>query len=292
MELTMAAQEDSTPWALPTIDVLGMQQTSISNSSAAQSLLTTAPTQTLVGRGYFSHLGAVRRKPSRPDAPPTLSKSCSDKLAHTQCTSLLLSLTSILISPRNIYLTCLILPESQNLPSACSRAFSSSGRMAGVARGKWDGGYAFHEIEVKGTSFDFEYSRRQILGEGEKLVSSNISASWINAIDNEHSVGKKENIETLIGGILQGRKQGDIRGASRVCRKNMWKLAINIEALMDVPAAQSSLAVQRYGDVKESILLEERQRIKRTVREKSLMGWVSNNGDEEFDADDARMKIS
>src|SRR6187402_1945264 len=119
MELTMAAQEDATPWDLPP-------------STNTSSHTPSSPTNTTVlhGRGYFSALGSVRRKPSRPDAPPTLSKSCSDKISLKQSTSLLSSISSLLISPDNIYIHSLILPSSQYSAVACTRAFSDSGRLA------------------------------------------------------------------------------------------------------------------------------------------------------------------
>jgi tRNA-specific adenosine deaminase 1 len=49
MELTMLAQEDATPWETP--------------SSAAEQLEVGTSGPTLMGRGYFSDLGVVRRKP-------------------------------------------------------------------------------------------------------------------------------------------------------------------------------------------------------------------------------------
>src|SRR5690242_6809944 len=77
MELTMSAQDDATPWtsAPPTIS-----SDALPDSEGA-----------LRGRSNFSLLGAVRCKPSRLDAPPTLSKSCTDKLALKQSTSVLSS---------------------------------------------------------------------------------------------------------------------------------------------------------------------------------------------------------
>ena len=64
MELTMEAQEDATPW---TSAPLTVTSEALPGSAGA-----------LRGRSNFSLLGAVRCKPSRPDAPPTLSKSFTD----------------------------------------------------------------------------------------------------------------------------------------------------------------------------------------------------------------------
>src|SRR5579871_3827988 len=89
MELVMQAQEDATPWELPQLPQ-GHSE-GVLNSSAAE----------MKGRGHFSELGIVRRKPgkfnpsclcttltnflARSDAPLSLSKSCSDKLTLKFC---------------------------------------------------------------------------------------------------------------------------------------------------------------------------------------------------------------
>ncbi|KAI1488386.1 hypothetical protein F5X96DRAFT_85592 [Biscogniauxia mediterranea] len=118
MELTMSSQEDATPWSVP-------------SPPPSPSLPPTAPPTTphLPGRAYFSQLGIVRRKPSRGDAPATLSKSCSDKLALAQCASLLSSAAAVLVSPAHAYLATLVLPASQHAAAGCRRAFSARGRM-------------------------------------------------------------------------------------------------------------------------------------------------------------------
>lgn len=265
MELTMAAQEDSTPWELPLPTASPPPASSTSQSD---------DTPILHGRGYFSALGAVRRKPSRPDAPPTLSKSCSDKLSLKQCTSLLFSITSLLISPQNAYLTSLVLPSSQHSSVACTRAFSSSGRLEPLKGKTWDGGYAFREFKVLTTEKEFAYSRRQESKAGEKLVPSNIASTSTPTFG-----------DTLIGGTLQGRKQFSMKGASRVCKRRTWKLALEIAGVVGVPSIERDLRAQSYGEVKGSALLEGRRKVKNEVREEALTGWIRNEGGEEWDVE-------
>jgi tRNA-specific adenosine deaminase 1 len=264
MELTMAAQEDSTPWDLPP-----PQNTTSPNLSPDSSLLH--------GRGYFSALGAIRRKPSRPDAPPTLSKSCSDKLSLKQSISLLSSLTSLLISPQNAYLATLTLPSSQHSDTACTRAFSSSGRLQPLKGRKWEGGYEFREFKVLVTEKEFAYGRRQKLRAEEKLVPSNIASASTPSFS-----------ETLIGGTLQGRKQFSVKGASSVCKRTMWKLALDIATVVSVPLVLQYLKGSSYREVKEGLLLEERRRIKKEVREEALKGWVRNEGGERWGLEDTQ----
>ncbi|KAI1460086.1 adenosine deaminase/editase [Annulohypoxylon moriforme] len=297
MELIMASQEDATPWALPpelTPDIT----------------TTTSPTPTLPGRAYFSHLGIVRRKPARPDAPPTLSKSCSDKLALHQLTSLLSSLTSLLVSPSNAYLNSLILPLSRYSAVACHRAFSSSpgGRMSSLAYlnpstsiFKTKGGYAFHPFALLTTTLKFAFSQKQAketAGEAG-IAPSNISLAWT-------SSGLEE---ATLGGVLQGRKQStaDARGASFASRRRMWGRAVEVvDLLLSNPISsivsskdgdkeegevgegevdadiRKVLGAKTYGEVKESALLEARRRVKKEARAEALKGWVRNLGDESF----------
>ncbi|CCU75252.1 Putative tRNA-specific adenosine deaminase [Blumeria hordei DH14] len=245
MELTIAAQEDSTPWNLPSTS---------KQVRSHQSLLD--------GRSYFSQLGTIRRKPSRPDAPPTLSKSCSDKLALKQCTSLLSSVASIIISPENLYIKSLVIPKSQMCESACNRAFSVSGRLAPLKNKildkPWIGGYQFSPFLVLPTSLEFTFSRRRELLSSGSLVPSNLASfSTINGSG------------TLIGGTLQGRKQFSLKGYVRNT------------------STESLLNAATYFELKQCDSLINRRAIKSMVRgvlggNLSERGWVPNLGGEEW----------
>ena len=259
MELTMDAQEDATPWtsAPPTITSEALPD----NAGA------------LRGRSNFSLLGAVRCKPSRPDAPPTLSKSCTDKLTMKQATSLLSSVTSTLVSPHNAYIHSLVLPVSQYVPAACERAFSRTGRLQGLTQQTietWRGGYNWRPFAVRPTNMEFTWSRRGVKPT-EKAVASNLSAvstpSWQ---------------ETLIGGVLQGRKQMDPRGASKICRRSAWSLAVQIAATLGAPTMFGALSTTTYRDLKQNALLTTRSQVKEDVHEHGLGGWVKNAGDTSF----------
>ena len=144
----------------------------------------------------------------------------------------------------------------------------------------WDGGYRFQEFEIKTTSREFTYGRRQVIGGGEKLMPSNISASWIG-----NATPAQGQLEILIGGVLQGRKQYDIRGASRVCKRQMWKLAIELAGLAAVPAVERCLRMATYAEMKSSPCLEDRRKVKEDVSLMALKGWVKNVGGEEFGVD-------
>lgn len=106
----------------------------------------------------------------------------------------------------------------------------------------------------------------------EKAVPSNMSAVWTPGWQ-----------ETLIGGVLQGRKQFDVRGASLVCKMGLWRAAVNVAALVGVPLLVETMGKRSYRDVKEAELLAARRRVKEDVRREGLPGWVKNTGDDEFD---------
>ncbi|KAL3495445.1 adenosine deaminase/editase [Aspergillus germanicus] len=126
MELCMAAQDDPTPWAIP------LQETEPGHTS------THTTTPLLSGRGDFSKLGIVRRKPARADAESTKSKSCSDKIALRQVSSLLNYETSLLVAPtENAYIAALILPEEEITRVGCERCFGEDGRMKGLKGRVW-----------------------------------------------------------------------------------------------------------------------------------------------------------
>ena len=265
MELTMQQQADATPW-------------SESTPSASD----------LLGRGHFDQLGIVRRKPARADAPPTLSKSCSDKLALKQVTSLLSGIVSQLIWPGNVYLSTLVLPESQRVPTAIERAWGTSGRMNALTRldknttKHWEkAGYSFHPFSVEGTTRMFEYGKP--ITREDTAVPSNLSA-----------LSTPYARQVLINGILQGYQQSDTRGLSSVSRRTMWWAVFDTAALAGEAAARAgergemvdlpvlhdvvSAVGKSYADAK--VRCAAREEVKRVVKEVALRGWKRNEGDD------------
>ncbi|KND87408.1 tRNA-specific adenosine deaminase 1 [Tolypocladium ophioglossoides CBS 100239] len=253
MELTMAAQDDASPWPAPT-----------------PSPIPNGKTSSLPGRAYFSHLGIVRRKPARGDAPPTLSKSCSDKFALKQCTSLLSSLASLFVDPERAYIDTLVLPASQHSAVACDRAFSSSGRMRTLAGAAWLAGYTFRPFAVETTTEEFGFSRRAVQARSGRISASNLAAAW--------SCSGVE--ESIVGGVIHGRKPFDQRGASRMSRRQMWTAAIGIaRQLGGHDELTHHFSGQTYREVKDGPLLAQRRAVKAEVRETALAGWLQNKGD-------------
>ncbi|TQS31567.1 hypothetical protein Golomagni_08147, partial [Golovinomyces magnicellulatus] len=254
MELTMADQKDASPWDTPA-----------SEREASQS--------ELPGRAYFSQLGIVRRKPARGDAPPTLSKSCSDKLSLKQCTSLLSSLASMFVDVENAYIDTLVLPESRYSEEACQRAFSPTGRMSKLSKAKWEEGYAFRPFNIETTSLEFHLSKRAVEARSDKITASNIAAAWtLSGIE-----------ESILGGVLQGRKPFHPKGASRMSRREMWLKCNELAAKLEShPQLSKAMSHETYKEVKQGSLLAERRRVKADARSEALSGWVRNEGDDDF----------
>ncbi|KAL2871138.1 tRNA-specific adenosine deaminase [Aspergillus lucknowensis] len=128
MELSMAAQDDPTPWTIPSTE----REPEPSDTGCS------SKPQRLDGRAHFSKLGIVRRKPARADAESTKSKSCSDKLALRQVSSLLNLETSLLVAPtKSAYIAGLVLPEEEITRVGCARCFGGDGRMSGLRGRIW-----------------------------------------------------------------------------------------------------------------------------------------------------------
>lgn len=252
MELTISSQSDATPWTAST---------------------SSAPPALLRGRGYFASLGAVRTKPGRADSPPTLSKSCSDKLALRQSVSTLLSPLSLVVAPENAYLASVVLHEGVYSPGACARAFGETGRMGALQGRDWGGGYRFQPFSVRTTDVEFEFSKAAVKAKAKPAVGSNVSAVWV----------RGRGAETLIGGVLQGRKQfSGVRAASMVCKARMWKAVSGVAALAalaGVRAVQMVVDAAVYGDLKEGAGMASRNRAKAETRV-ALGGWARNGGDD------------
>lgn len=282
----MSSQRDATPWTIP--EALS-PAAGASGSASPEDHHHQQQQHQLLGRGYFSRLGIVRRKPARGDAPPTASKSCSDKLALRQCTSVLGSLAALFVSPRGAYLATLVVPASQYSAGACARCFR--GRMRAVEGRAWRGtGYGFVGLRVETTGREFEFSRRAVAsspasvggkdgdgdGDGEgkiKTAASNLAVAWTRD-------GVVE--EGLIGGVLQGRKAFDVKGASLVSRRKMWAAAVEVAAALGHDEISKELAKETYDGVKEGDLSRARRRVKEEVREEALKGWIRNTGDGGF----------
>lgn len=201
----------------------------------------------LQGRGYFSFLGKVRRKPSRGDAEPTLSKSCTDKLALRQFTSLLSCATSLVIAPTdNAYLRELIVPADKYSEEGYARAFGASGRLSVVQSISFPSPFRFHPFKFTTIPQSFGQFKFAKPSPGEpRGKAGNISALFIKNLN-----APEESIfESLLGGVKQGYRPfaSDARKSSLVSRKRMSELVTSLCNLIE--KGECSLAGQRQPPV-------------------------------------------
>jgi tRNA-specific adenosine deaminase 1 len=195
-----------------------------------------------------------------------MSKSCSDKLALKQVTGLLSGITAQLVQVDGCYLRTLVMPEAETVNEAVKRAFGREGRLKVL--NDWEGtkaGHQFRPFDVRTTKRKFAYS-----AQGAEAGGSNLSALW---------TPKRQ--EVLVNGVLQGRKQFDVRGASITSRRGLWKLALEVAIMAGVPAVLGNLDKATYGQAKESSNLN-RKEAKEKALEMALTGWKRNERDDDW----------
>ena len=234
----------------------------------------------LLGRGYFSQLGAVRRKPSRGDAEATMSKSCTDKLAMKQFTSLLsFPADTFIAQTANCFVSWFVVYEDRYIHAAHERSFGKKGRlqtMENEAR-------RFNVCILPSSCPRFEFEK-----ESTEIPSkaSNVSALWIRGSGH----ASDDTIEVLLNGVKQGFKQFENREGkqSAICRKQMWSSGVRVAALLASTHQRLSTGpgpgqepVHSYRDAKGDVTRLAKRHLKARVAQ-ILTGWARNTGDEEW----------
>jgi tRNA-specific adenosine deaminase 1 len=169
---------------------------------------------------------------------------------------------TLIFEPENVYLTSLTLAKSQYVEKSIQRAFLGTGRLQNILSKDIPKPYSFTPFQVQTTNIDFIYSRR--VCEGINFTTSNKSTIWT-----------PDFAEIVNNGVLQGRKASDLKGASRVSRRELWKTVNNILKI------DSAVSDKLYGSVKADFELENRRQTKSIVTG-ALLGWITNEGDELF----------
>ena len=306
--------EDNEPWNVPAlVDKCNDDQKRVTLESP------NGLTEVQHGHANFhpSLLSAVRTKPSRPDAPATLSKSCSDKLALSQFTGVLKFPVGLLLQP--IFFRSIVVPRSEFHAQGWKRAFGQEGRLKAwtISAGDWSVDNCSHahgslpprffgfEV-VDDADVGFEYSRTP----NQQQKVSNASALFVQRAT-KSSRGEKDaakqgsSIELLINGVKQGFRQDSSHEAkdSVVSRRNMWALgrcvAVQVgKQIQDVAtncvSEQVSQACQHNAETTRMVLnqtsyAEAKRALSRSARDtmktegrRRLGGWVVNTGDEDW----------
>lgn len=136
----------------------------------------------------------------------------------------------------------------------------------------WASGYGFVPFRVDTTGEEFEFSQGVVAARAGKTSASNLAVVWTR--------GGIE--EGLVGGVLQGRKQFDVKGASAVSRGGMWKLVVDLTRSLKPENLPKGLETATYDEFKEGAGLEARRAVKQDTREGVLRGWVRNEGGGSF----------
>ncbi|KAK9453253.1 adenosine deaminase/editase [Dipodascopsis uninucleata] len=223
----------------------------------------------LKGRSYFSEIGKVRTKPGRSDSPETRSKSCSDKLATFQLTSLLLSPTSVMVSPKQMYLTSIIIPSDKCFRNSINRAFAPCGRLSSLHSSdiSSDSEYTYRPFSVLTYSADvhrFEHSKEAVIHDSHQMASFSPSNVSLIYIENESTV------ESIVKGIKVGAKPTSIAAASLVSRVRLFKLCFKIMS------SEERIISTNYYDMKRNNI--SRTKAKEAIR--NILGnWVPTSTD-------------
>lgn len=70
-------------------------------------------------------------------------------------------------------------------------------------------------------------------------------------------------------------------------RRLLWKAVLDIAILAGFPALTNKLGKGTYAQLKTSAELQDRESVKRDVKNVSLKGWIRNEGDEAWELDRA-----
>ena len=140
--------------------------------------------------------------------------------------------------------------------------------MAPLTHQTWPQGYAYHPFHVNPTSLSFAYSRHN----NNTIPSSNSKHTIRTKSCNISTVWTANNLqETLINGVLQGRKQTEPKGASALSKRKMWTLFQDVNRI--VGGGTNVPTDLPYERVKEGDALAVRRRVKEETKRVALKGW-------------------
>ncbi|KAG0332625.1 hypothetical protein BG004_001165 [Podila humilis] len=190
------------------------------------------------GRIHYDAVGVLRTKPGRVDSEPTLSMSCSDKIARWNILGLTCALVAPFLAP--IYLTSVITKELFD-KEALERALFKRMETCDCFEKNRDASEVFklHRVNVHCTDIPFEFSKEQVVVNAQSQadgrvatapVASACSISWISRPTGSGSASISTP-EVLANGCKAGasaKKQIPAKARSRLCKLEMMQKAVSL----------------------------------------------------------------
>ncbi|KAI1318702.1 hypothetical protein EDD11_005995 [Mortierella claussenii] len=175
------------------------------------------------GRTDYGSVGVLRTKPGRVDSEPTMSMSCSDKIARWN----VLGLTSALVAPlllRTIYLHSVITGELHDATALRRALYDRVRNCDCIVNASL---YQPSQIEIHKSPVAFEFSKEVMTlksvqdGVISLPVACSTSISWI--------ISEPSKAEVLINGCKAGastKQPLQPKSRSRLCKINMYQQSV------------------------------------------------------------------
>ncbi|KAG1683634.1 tRNA-specific adenosine deaminase 1 [Nymphon striatum] len=185
-------------------------------------------------------LGALRTKPGRGD--PTLSMSCSDKIARWNILGIQGSLLMQFLN-HPVYLSTITIGQSPFCEKALDRAIYD--RIKTVSN--LPSGFSINKPRCVQSNLEFKCSRSISESQSSNAVPSSSCIIW--------NASEKSKIEVAVGGKKQGitkKLLNSDKARCSVCKMNMFQLFHNIlSALKEKPSHLRDPTVLTYKQFKE-----------------------------------------
>ncbi|KAF9908606.1 tRNA-specific adenosine deaminase 1 [Lobosporangium transversale] len=237
------------------------------------------------GRVDYDSVGVLRTKPGRVDSEPTLSMSCSDKIARWN----VLGITSALVAPflKPIFLQSIVICELFDT-TALERALFGRIKCCRCSDNSLQP-TQLHPIDIHKTTSVFEFSKESITAKNEQEgvmtppVACPSSISWI--------ASESLTTEVLVNGCKAGasaRQPLQSKSRSRLCKLNMFKASVALWKSLpsfNLKSSNQDNLVQRlmsedssniiYADWKAQT--SEYNTVKQQLFQGVFQNWVKND---------------